>query len=513
MALKYVAGSWQSGQASRMFMDTGMVLPSNSPVVRTGSLLFGRGGPLRIGDIIKATPVVSTRPKDPIPPFFTTTATKRVPEDYATVAAAVAAASPGWVISVADGAYPENMTFTRDFGGDGIVIRGRSLGSNNITPQTRFDGLIKLQGDGYWFYWINFTKGMTEQRDPASEADRGCVVDGSKRNKWTKCWMRSGSFFQFKQPSQCNNNYIGWNRFTDNTGFGKCFIRFDTPENQPAGDTWHTDTAVYRNFFRQEYQAPEKGSSPPKYDPNCYMFYFGNGHPRGGDYRQLASFDFEENLIEITSAGWDKAFYVKCGLRSFSWNHFKGAGVVIIRHGEIRFASPSGANTLGPATITRCWGNRHEALGSTIPNLWQFCGYNVDFRGNDLRMSKGIELKCGYHEAGGDMALYQCAHNFRAVSNKVVAGRPYIIGCKNQASDVFDLEQGGKLKNFHLYDHSGTAIPDFDALYYDKDVTADSATCAMHTGTDGATVDPRAYETCNWTQNDVGFEATGQDAR
>lgn len=513
MVLKYVAGSWQSGEAAKLFVDTGLVIPSNTPVSRTGSLVFGRGGPMRIGDIIKAAaPAPSTRPKNPEPPFFTVTQTKRVPEDYPTVAAAVSAASPGWVISVASGVYPEAMTFTKDFGGDGIVIRGRSLGSNNITPQTRFDGLIKVTADGYWFHWINFTKGMTHQADPASEADRGCVVTG-RRNKWTKCWMRSGSFFQFKVPSSCSDNYIGWNRFTDNTGFGKCFIRFDTPENQPGADAWHANTAVYRNFFRQEYQAPEDGSSPPRYDNNCYMFYFGNGHPRGGDYRCLASFDFEENMIEITPAGWDKAFYVKDGLRSFSWNHFKGAGVVIIRHGEIRYATPSGENTLGVATIPRCWGNRHEALGSSIPTSWQFCGYNIDFRGNDLRLSKGVELKTGFHEAGGDMALYQCAHDFRAVSNKITAPRPYIIGSKNTAGDVMDATQGGPLKNFHLYNHTGTAIPDFNALYYQKDVTAISSTCAMHSGTDGADVDPRAYETCNWTQNDVGFETTGQEAR
>jgi hypothetical protein len=382
--------------------------------------------------VLQPTPPTSGRPKTPA----AAVTTLRVPEDYATVMAAYNAANSGDHISLANGVYSGNYTFSNAFANNiPVVIKSRSpLGAV-------FTGKIyNNNGNGHWFYELKTTY------QGSSETDGALMLGNYSRA--TRCWFDSGRAIVLPAFADANNDgsaaaskhhiWIGWNRFTGRQNAGESSTIKIYKKDGAVTTTEFSDIYIYRNFFSDTLTALT-GSV------NTFHIYIGNSQPFDGLYpgmpdrngvAQFPNFVIEENYVSPADEK-DRFAYLKTGITEVSRNHVRGgrAGIITQRTGR-------GTRFWGNRTTTGSWvlggGGEASIYGDVRRNVWA----------GVCRLDSGY-LTANDHYAFDHALLY-------ANTGTVQVG--YIDS--NSKPDGNGLkcrpDHGGTINGVRIYQHSGT---------------------------------------------------------
>lgn len=440
--------------------------------------------------------VITGYPKYP----FAAIRTLRVPEDYATLTLAYAAAVSGDHISLADGTYAGNLTLNRDFAAPGIVIKGRTV-ANGRDPLTILTGKYAVSGDGHWFHHLRISYANTTDDNVEGTSSFGghpFVVTGA-RNTWTRNWFTIPKGIQLNRGNGTHTNRICYNRWTTTRPQGNSWISFQNGQ-MAESDNWHHDTIVARNYMRQSTAASYK---------NSYLIHIGNAHADPGNWWLWRGMKIERNLLIVsTTTGYDKFVYLKFGVQSFSYNTLIGPASFIHRHGSIQYTTPASAKTASTQTCPQWHGNWIEGSSGGYASGVQLNGCGFDIRGNYVKASGGIRLFNGFQRDNAYEAQYQAASDSLLVGNQVVTngGRPYIIGYVEDLLN-YDATQGHKIKNVNIFGHTGAAVTGGVSSLFQDAAQIDTASCSFSTGFGSYAAPPAPVKL---GETDVGFEVTGQ---
>ncbi len=366
--------------------------------------------------VVNGAAATADRPKSPP----AAVRTLRVPEDYATLSIAYAAAQSGDHISLANGTYAGNFTLNRNFGSTPVVIKSRSVNG------PVFSGRLIVSGVGHWFHEIKSTYDATSNSDTG-----GAIHVSGSYFTLTRCWLtgRHG----VTMAELVHHIYIGWSRFTGQTGaVGGCsHVYLALPE---GSSSWMNINQgphhiyIYRNFFF------DVNSTRPHED---HYIYFGPSKVTN-NIGQVPEGYVEYNLIYNDGTGISRArgIYLKRG--------------AIVRYNDINVPQGAGSN-----------GFRHSRGGEIYGNT---------IRNDDLNVNGGTasEHAIVYGNAvGGEIKLWAGSYNGTATNTAVehqaadyclLAGNrklgggslPVSIG---EHSDVLDTspEAGGKVDHVTIY--------------------------------------------------------------
>lgn len=270
------------------------------------------------------------------------TATLRVPEDYSTIAAALAAASPGNHISVANGTYREEITSAKNGSATGwIVIKARNhlgatlAGSNTADPDDSLPKSWKFTGSYIWV--TGFVCNNPQHNSP------NFYVGG--RNSY---YNSDRPEYQFRlagdnlRVTNCLiNSPCGIGIANGTSGVTVCYNTF-TMSQTPR---WPQANGIFMGVFSYTSRGPDnvtiarnKWVVSVEYDKidddgddGRYCLYTGNNEPRDNDVGNNRSVLIAENFVNTTNV--PVGFYCKRGYELR--RNFIRAGVVAfnLRHG------------------------------------------------------------------------------------------------------------------------------------------------------------------------------------
>jgi hypothetical protein len=381
--------------------------------------------------------------------------TLRVPEDYATLPAAYAAARPGDHISLVGGTYKGNLTLNRaGQTGSPIVIRSRTAIGATLSGQ------ITVTGDHNWLYEIRTAWQATEEGPAAINVKANhCTI--------TRCWVDSNrGVYVYKDGYY--NVAIGWNRFTGRNFTGAAlshiFVELPSDREFKTPEAGPNNIFIYRNFFWDS-------SSRAAED---HVIYFGGSKYIDNVGRMLETY-VEYNLIHADTKR-ARGLYIKRGI-DLNYNQMDCGGNFGFRHG-------AGG---------RCWGNRANAT---------MVGFNGGGRGqgHDIRgnvFTRELRLHCGATSPGDN--LYQAAHDALLVGN--VASR-IVVGYK-RPDHAFSAAEGGKVERARVY--LAGRMPAADVVRDPRYCNMATSAAPRSTGGDYTIPVP-----VKLTQSDVGLEAPNQ---
>ena len=419
---------------------------------------------------------VDTRPKHPA----AAQRVLKVPEDYATIALAYAAAAAGDHISLANGTYAETLKLNRTFpGANPVVIRARS--TVGAVPGATIGGQITVSGRGHWLHELRTGFAGSTRNNADVEISSNYVFV-------TRCWMTGREGVAVNATA--HHVWVGWNRFTGRNsptgtdGSGNpttlnCFqFKINVPGSFPSQTSGPYEIYCYRNFFWDDTNHRLYSSNDGGESMCCYI---GNDHPGPADLGTLLNVAFEENYLPAAANGHSRprSIYAKRGCGIIRNRSTHAYGVFGQRHG---WGSKIYGNRVTDPDVVVIGDERagSYATGQDIRN-------NVV--AGTMKLYRASETPSG--------APYQAADWTTLFQNQGKLTVGYLPSNNNVVAD-----DGGIVDHVRIYAHTGTVT--INAAH------VDAASITQSTGnplglSEGAALIPATFD-----GRDTGFESGDQ---
>jgi hypothetical protein len=357
--------------------------------------------------------------------------TRRVPEDFGSIMAALDAAQPGDTVSCDNGYSADSMTFGKAFPRNNpVVVRARNTLKANLT------GRLTITAPGYWVSGFKQTYRVNQKGN-------GAIVVGADDINITKMEIQSPHGITSAGSTKRKNINIGWCLFNgDNPSTsGISNIYFDLPNggSAPSYDDMPNSIHIYNCDFDDDKARPSGAMED-------HVIYFGPSKPKGNDKLTMRDVIIYQCLIRANNQRV-RGFYMK-------------RGCIIMQ-----------------SSILGCkynWGIRHGGDSLIISNdsAGSKTKLVLNGRGNKLynNVWSKAELYAGSSKDGkGGDPLYQAADYADLDAN---AG-PLTVG---YITSKLDTSQGGKVNNVTIHRHTGNITKSdagYDAATYKKDEKAE----------------------------------------